>query len=252
MAAVYSWDSQESKWEGSTKVEEQYDSIGYMTLEAEYYWDSEKEDWRGNYMSEYASSDTLYLNASYYWDENEWCWTGNRKSEYNYKTNTDYYYNWDSKQKNWVGNYGSRYEEKPSQTSTDFIYTYYKWENSKWVGDYRSTRTDVWNRDDNLATRTYKYELLSSTPSKNLKQNYSVKYVYNYSVLTTVETVTASATISVADCIIVVNATDDILISISSAAGIRIASGTGSVTASVVPGIYLITIGNKTTKVLVR
>ena len=57
---------------------------------------------------------------------------------------------------------------------------------------------------------------------------------------------------SVIDGSIIVSAADDSLIRVLNASGANIAAGRGSVTASVVSGIYLINANGKTIKVLVK
>ena len=51
---------------------------------------------------------------------------------------------------------------------------------------------------------------------------------------------------------ITVNAAPDAVISVATAAGAHVTSGTGSLSVSVAPGIYLINVGGNTTKVIVR
>ena len=76
--------------------------------------------------------------------------------------------------------------------------------------------------------------------------------LYVYKSLTGVEAIPAELNIRVDDGLIIVNADADSAISIASVSGAQVAGGKGSVEASVAPGIYLISVGDKTVKVVVR
>ena len=279
--AEYRWDYDNWRWNGTYRRDREYDADGILILTTSYsgtdesgiwignnknsnyvkdgityyenyYWDQEKKDWYGNYKYEHASTDSTYYYARYSWDRTGWCWVGQGyKYDENYNTGTYFIYTWGDKEKDWVGYNGYTYSREDTDSTIIIKYEYYKWENSKWVFDYNYTREDVLNNADNITSRTLKYRLYNPI-SKTWINNYGIKYVYVYSTLTSVDKITVNATITVADGMIVVKAADETLINIASVSGSKIAAGNGTVSASVVPGIYLITIGNKTTKVLVR
>ena len=81
---------------------------------------------------------------------------------------------------------------------------------------------------------------------------YSTKDLYVYDNETAVESISIDADITVSEGVIYVNAADESRITIVSVTGGVTASGTRSVSASVVPGIYLINVDGKTAKVIVR
>lgn len=279
--AEYNWDYDNWRWKGTYRRDNEYDADGILILWANYcetdesgdwignekssnyvkngityneyyYWDEEKKDWYGASKYEYASTDSTYYYASYNWDRSAWCWVGRGyKYDENYNTGTFFTYTWGDKEKDWIGYSGYIYSQEDTDSTLYLKYIYYKWENSKWVYNYNYTREDVFNNADNLTSRTLKYQLYNPI-SKTWTNNYGIKYVYVYSTLTSVDEITVNATITVADGMIVVKAADETLINIASVSGSKIAAGNGTVSASVVPGIYLITIGNQTTKVLVR
>ena len=280
LQASYYWSDDEWNWVASYKYEFEYDDDGNEIMFAyysgvdesgdligiskyydyikdsveyyeNYYWDANNKEWCGSYKRDFADNDSIYLNASYAWNNVKKIWYGTSKYEYLYDTGATYNYDWDKQAKTWVGDYGLISKADAKEDSTMYDYIYYKWENSKWVNDYHYTRTDVWNNDDNMATRTINYEDYDAATS-TWKPRYGIQYIYIYSTLTNVENIPVNAVITVSDGAITVEAQEGTLINIASVSGSKIAAGNGTVSASVVPGIYLITIGNKTTKVLVR
>ena len=82
---------------------------------------------------------------------------------------------------------------------------------------------------------------------------YTLKDVYVYTGKTEVEKKSIiNADIIISDGTITVSTADDSQISITSASGTPIATGRSVLSAPVSPGIYMITVGSRTTKVIVH
>ena len=78
------------------------------------------------------------------------------------------------------------------------------------------------------------------------------KEQYIYSSLTGVDAVAIETSVRVQDGQIIVSAQDNARIDVVSASGAQVATGQGEIAVQVVPGTYLVVVGNKTVKVLVR
>ena len=281
--ASYTWSNADKNWVGEYKKELEYDADGILIMEAiydgvdtlgnwigdykysnytkddityieEYDWDTQKNDWYGTYKQEHGSTDSYYMYASYEWDDEEWCWYGYRKNEYVYADDgTDYsfYYAWSYSQKAWVGTSGNAYRYVETENSNKTVRTYYDWDESGWSPYYRYTFEEVFKSDDNLESRTHCYEDFDE--SKNAwVWRYSIKYVYVYKTLTSVESVADDTFITVSEGAISVSAAEGSKIIIVSSASVQVAEGIGSVSAAVAPGIYMISVDGKATKVVVR
>lgn len=281
--ATYRWSDSDKDWVGEYKKELEYDADGILIMETtydgvdtlgnwigdykysnytkddvtyieEYDWDPQKNDWYGTYKQDYCYTDNYYMYASYDWDDEEWCWYGYRKNESIYADDgTDYTfrYNWNYSKKEWVGSSGSAYQYLETANSEKTVQTYYDWDESGWTPYYRYSYEAVYKSDDNLESRTYSYEDFDE--SKNAwVLRYSTKYVYVYKTLTSVEGVADDTFITVSEGAISVSAAEGSKIIIVSSASVQVAEGIGSVSAAVAPGIYMISVDGKATKVVVR
>lgn len=253
MNAYYNGTDSEGDWIGSSKYGYYYkDNVSYNER---YEWDSEKKDWYGTYKSESTSSKTYYMSADYKWDYTNWCWVGDTKREETYKDNGQeaIIYRWDLEQAAWVAEEKELDEMTETASSIKFVHTEAEWNNaaSSWTYTKRETNEEVYKADDNLDYELMVIEAYNPLTSAWV-QSFSIRQVYVYKSLTGVEAIPAELNIRVQDGLIVVNAEGDYDISIAAVSGAQIASGKGSVEASVAPGIYLITVGSKTTKIVVR
>ncbi len=283
--AYYIWDDDLWAWKGDEKREYEYDAEGTNTMTTYYsstdslgnwigsskngytykdgvshsegyIWDTERNDWRGDYMSEYTSSDTIYMSTSYSWDEENWCWVGSNKYERRYYDNGSLYirYDWDTDKNDWVYNRKELTESENTATYSRDKFTSSVWnrEKSQWEFDERDTYEIAYRGDENYDYELECFEVYDVLNSRWVVDYYN-KYTYLYTGVNSVESIgIANLNISVSDGSIMVNADPEASISIVSATGSQIASGKGSVSASVVSGIYLITVDGKTTKIMVR
>lgn len=287
MSAEYYWDDNVWGWVGSNKREYEYDAsysrstvisyepdaFGgwvysskriYSTVDGvacgeEYVWDSGKQDWRGNYKSEYLYVDSIdfSMSAHYYWDEDEWCWVGDRKYENRYWD--DGYeraeYDWDMSGKCWVGTYKKNVQEEESLSSSKKTIISSLWNKnaSKWELDYRETDLTEYRSDQNIERELMTIE---RPQGSSWILDCTLEMTFDYSVWDGVDDIVADFAdnfdISVFDGGIRVESADDAVIRIFSESGNNVATGTGSVTASVAPGIYYISVNAKTIKILVR
>ena len=290
MSAEYYWDDNVWGWVGSYKAEYEYDASGEMTqtisyapdafggwsydtkrtytyvdeLECneEYVWDSGKQEWRGNYKNEYSyyfDKDSIEVNMSayYYWDVDEWCWVGRRKSEYRYWD--DGYetsrYEWDMTGKCWVGTLKKSVQEEETDFNSTRTVVSSLWDNSasKWELDYRTTEITDYRRDLNIER---KLMILDKYQGASWISDCSIELTFDYSVWDGIDDITVdfadNVDISVFDGGISVVSVDDAVIRIFTGSGSSVATGTGSVTTSVAPGIYYISVNAKTIKILVR
>lgn len=290
MSAEYYWDDNVWGWVGSYKAEYEYDASGEMTqtisyapdafggwsydtkrtytyvdeLECneEYVWDSGKQEWRGNYKNEYSyyfDKDSIEVNMSayYYWDVDEWCWVGRRKSEYRYWD--DGYetsrYEWDMTGKCWVGTLKKSVQEEETDFNSTRTVVSSLWDNSasKWELDYRTTEITDYRRDLNIER---KLMILDKYQGASWISDCSIEQTFDYSVWDGIDDITVdfadNVDISVFDGGISVVSADDAVIRIFTGSGNSVAAGTGSVTTSVAPGIYYISVNAKTIKILVR
>lgn len=243
----------------SKRVYGQVDNVEY----SEYYeWDSRKQDWCGRNKREYCyyydkDSTEVSMSSSYYWDEDEWCWVGEYKSESRYWD--DGYeraeYKWDLNGKCWVGTLKNAIQEEESDTNSKRTVISSRWDNngSKWELDYRETDVTEYRSDLNIEKQVMTVEKYQNS---SWILDYTVELTFDYSVWDGVEDIIADFTdnvdISVFDGGISVVSADDAVIRIFNASGNSVATGTGSVTTSVAPGIYYISVNTKTIKILVR
>ena len=252
MNAYYSTDP-EGDWIGSDKyISYTKDNVYYRES---YEWDYDRKDWYGTYKSEYEDSDDYYMSASYEWDYNNWCWVGSEKRVETYTANGQetIVYQWDSASETWVASSKEVEEMTATASSTKFVHTVSLWNaaTSGWVFTSRETEEEVYKSDDNMDYSLMEMDIYNPLTSAWV-QSYSIKQVYVYKSLTGVEAIPAELNIRVDDGLIIVNADADSAISIASVSGAQVAGGKGSVEASVAPGIYLISVGDKTVKVVVR
>lgn len=288
--AEYYWDDNVWGWVGSSRVEYEYDTLENRTVSiyyepdayggwfysskrvygqvdnvaySEYYeWDSRKQDWCGRNKREYCyyydkDSTEVSMSSSYYWDEDEWCWVGDYKNESRYWD--DGYeraeYKWDLNGKCWVGTLKKATQEEESDTNSKRTVISSRWDNngSKWELDYRETDVTEYRSDLNIEKQVMTVEKYQSS---SWILDYTVELTFDYSVWDGVEDIIADFTdnvdISVFDGGISVVSADDAVIRIFNASGNSVATGTGSVTTSVAPGIYYISVNTKTIKILVR
>ena len=253
MSAYYYGTDSEGEWIGDSKyVYYTKDDVSYSE---NYDWDYDRKDWYGESKSEYCYNDNQYVYAKYTWDYNDWCWVGEEKTVENYLDNgeEDITYSWDLTTSTWVA--ASKRIEEMTQTasSNKYVYTDAVWNalTSDWLLTRRETNEEVYRSDDNLDYELIAIETYNSQTS-SWSQLFTIKQVYVYKSLTGVEDIRIDQNIRIEDGLIIVDADNDTAISISAVSGAPVASGKGSVEASVAPGIYLISVGDKTVKIIVR
>ncbi len=284
LSESYNWDEERWTWVGNSKTEYVFDAYGNnisstyynttdtlgnwigsekysyytkdgITYNERYYWDNEKKDWRGDYKSEYCYGDGYYMSTSYDWDDADWCWVGSYKDEQTYTDNSmeSTSYIWDRSANDWLKDRKEKKEIVETASSFKSILTVSTWNvyDSKWDYYTRETNEDVYNANGN---QDYQLVIMESyNPlTSNWYQAFAIRMVYVYKSLTGVEDIHVDMNIRVEDGLIIVTAADDTAIRISAASGAQVASGKGSVEAPVASGIYLISVGNKTVKVVVR
>lgn len=229
LSETYEWDNTLNCWIGLEKSEVEHDARGNELLKADYEWDSSTLSWKG-----ISRTETQY------------------DSKYNTRIRT--IYSWDNESDSWIKDKQISDIGSNSNTGTTITIAYVStqslWNStdSLWHPDMRETKTLT--IDQNI-------EFLLTNEKYNSAQNkwepcYSAKDIYVYSDDTQVSSISADAQIYVSDGTIYVDARQDSLITISSVSGGTIASGTGSVSTWVTPGIYLITVNGKTIKTVVR
>ena len=229
LSETYEWDNTLNCWIGLEKSEVEHDARGNELLKADYEWDSSTLSWKG-----ISRTETQY------------------DSKYNTRIRT--IYSWDNESDSWIKDKQINDIGSSSNTGTTITIAYVStqslWNStdSLWHPDMRETKTLT--IDQNI-------EFLLTNEKYNSAQNkwepcYSAKDIYVYSDDTQVSSIIADAQIYVSDGTIYVDARQDSLITISSVSGGTIASGTGSVSTWVTPGIYLITVNGKTIKTVVR
>lgn len=285
--AQYDWDYENWMWTGSRKEEHEYNAEGKQMMSAyynstdslgnwigdyknvsynedninyyEYYsWSNQKNDWRGENKSEscYDNDNKYRMNADYEWDEEDWCWVGEEKQERTWTDNstTDINYKWDKATADWVKTSKTIQESQDvDEYNAKTINTVAIWSDGQWKNASRITQASCWRSDWNI---DYQLITLEAYVGSAWVESFTVKLAYIYTPLTGVEEIAADVAsdlnISIGDGSITVSADDDSLIRVLSTSGANVAAGRGSVSASVVPGIYLINAGGKTIKVLVR
>jgi len=219
---IYSWNNDKNDWVLSEK--DVYYTVDGCAFQDEYEWDAVKNDWRGTRRYEYSSNyeDNVEVDSRYKWNETDWCWEGVSRCERRF-------------------------------TDNGRVYIYYAWNKaqSKWELDRRESVQHSYRSDYNLEYELSVNEIYDISAS-DWKLSYSLKAVYIYDVSTDVAQVTSDADISVYDGQIIVTADDDSPIRIFTASGAYVTSGQGSVTVGVASGTYLINVGGKTTKIIVR
>ena len=279
----YYWDDEIWSWRGSSKSVYEYDEEGITTMstyyngtdslgnwigssKSSYYtkdninynegylWDYDREDWRGDYKSEYSYSDTLYMSTSYEWDEVAWCWVGENKREQRYLDNGyEYtYFEWNATDGRWDYTSKERMEYVGTVNEETMINTSSIWDSTSasWVYGTRRTNKQVWLSNGNL---DYQLTTIESYSGSAWTEDVAIRGTYVYSTVTPVKAIkVAHKDIRVSDGMITVNAAPDAVISVATAAGAHVTSGTGSLSVSVAPGIYLINVGGNSTKVIVR
>ena len=256
MSASYEWDDILNDWVGSEKmcINSKNDTISAEL----YFWDYDRNDWFGGRKLEYYSDEDKLIEAQYSWNFTTWCWEGTEKSEiifgsddYNF---TDIEYEWDADKSDWVASMMYVFENEETDTYSYERTTSYGWNNltSQWECGYRDTERNFWNNAGNLDyILTIREKPDDST--NGWKTVYTLKDVYVYAGKTEVEKKSIiNADIIISDGTITVSTADDSQISITSASGTPIATGRSALSTSVSPGIYLITVGSRTTKVIVR
>ena len=280
--AQYKWDDDKWAWVGVSRSENEFDAdginimstyyngtdtlgnwigsskSGYYTKNGirynEYYrWDNTRKDWRGENKSEYCYTDNYYMSTSYNWDDSEWCWVGSSRYEETYTQNSmdAINYIWDRTANAWAPDLKEQKEITETATTMKSVYTTSKWNGSNWVYATRETEETVWlanNNEDYELTVIETYNPAAAAWVKTI----AIKMVHVYSLLSGVKDIPADLNISVADGMITVTAADNAAISVATAGGAQVTSGTGAVSAAVAPGIYLITVDGKTAKVIVR
>ena len=256
MSASYEWDDMLNDWIGLEKI---CINSKNDTISAElYFWDYDRNDWCGSSKIESYSAEDKFIEANYSWNYTTWCWEGADKSEiifgsddYNF---TDIEYEWDADKMDWVAGMKYVFENEETDSYSYERTTSYGWNNltSQWECGYRDTernfRNNAGNLDYILTTR--------EKPDDNTndwKTVYTLKDVYVYTGKTEVEKKgIINADIIISAGTITVSTADNSQISITSASGTPIANGHSALSVPVSPGIYMITVGSRTTKVIVH
>ena len=282
--ATYSWDYDNWTWKGERRWDYEYDAEGnnIMTTSYEstdslgnwigtskngyyykdgtnynesYTWDYERNDWRGDYKSEYSFSDNSYIRKEYEWDEESWQWIGDYWNEQYYYDNYNLRitYSWDTDKNDWVGQDKEMNEFEDTASSSMISTTDYIWDddNSVWIPESRNSSTTYYRSDDNIDYELFGQEIYDPVNSRWIT-DYYLRYTYLYTGTNSVEGIKANMDITVSEGSIIVNASKDANINIVSSAGTLIASGKGSVSVTTAPGVYIITVDGKTTKIMVR
>ena len=253
MSAYYNGMDSEGNWIGSSKYS--YYTKDGITYNERYEWDYDRNDWYGMYKDEYCYDENYYMSTSYVWDYDGWCWVGSEKREETYNGNVEEIitYKWDAATTSWIASQKEQEEVVETPLSSKFIYTDSEWDSrlSRWIPTNRGTEEAAYHANDNLDYQLMRKEVYKPVTS-TWAQSYTVKMVYVYKSLTGVGQVSVEMSIRVDDGKITVNAPVDSAIRISAVSGSQVASGKGQLEAAVAPGIYLITVDGKTTKVVVR
>lgn len=285
-SATYEWNPDSLRWTGLARTDSEFDEFGALIYEcsydstdsdgnwiplfktlnysdsslvfhSEYYmWDYDRNDWRGLSNTESLDLPLLIMDAEYYWDDDEWCWQGYSKEIYASTISgiTQFTYAWDKESKTWINDIKVVIAtNKGENSSSTIIFTQSKWDlqESDWFLESRETLSEFKNdygNTDYILIVNEKYD----TDKNEWYHFYSTKDLYVYDNETAVESISIDADITVSEGVIYVNAADESRITIVSVTGGVTASGTRSVSASVVPGIYLINVDGKTAKVIVR
>ena len=253
MEAYYSGTDSEGDWIGSEKF------VYYTKDEVEYHesymWDYNRKDWYGENKSEYLDGDDCYMSADYIWDYDNWCWVGREKriETYTESGEEQIFYKWDSQSETWVADSREVDEMTETELSTKFVHTVSVWDaaTSGWVLASRETEENVYRSDYNVDYSLLVNEVYNPLTAAWVHSS-SIKQIYVYKPITGVEAIPAELNIRIDDGKIIIEASADMAVGIASVSGAQIAGGKGSVEASVAPGIYLITVGGKTVKVMVR
>ena len=281
----YTWDYEGNSWIGETKEENQYNEQGDTTMIVSYiwndmlnnwvgnekscyysiddsislelyYWDYDRNDWYGYTKVGYYSDEDKYIEASYIWNFETWCWEGIEKSEYIFGSDdynfTCIEYDWDADNMNWQTNEMYIFENQETDTYTFNRTTVFGWNSltSRWDCDYRDTQWQYLNNVGNLDYILTTSEKIDDQ-TNDWKTIYTLKDVHIYTARTNVESIKANDNITVSDGNITVLSAHNGFITICTAAGTPIATGQGTLSVPAIPGTYLITIDNKTTKVIV-
>ena len=155
----------------------------------------------------------------------------------------------------WVGTLKKYVKEEDTDTRNTRTIVSSRWDNSVsgWELDYRESDVTEYRSDQNIERQIMSVE---SYQGSSWILDYTVELTFDYSVWDGVEDIIADFTdnvdFSVFDGGISVVSADDAVIRIFNASGNSVATGTGSVTTSVAPGIYYISVNTKTIKILVR
>lgn len=284
-SAEYEWDDENLRWNGIERIDRQFDAEGNMISEIiydstdvegnwigfskrldyvendieiteQYLWDTERNCWRGVYRDEGVGDGLSYGYAYYVWDSEQWCWTGDEKWYVNISPDNESNigvtnYVWDSAAKDWI--YSTKWEQESISTADSLIYTvtYFNWDpaSSEWAYTERDMFTNIYNDKDNLVKELKTIEEFDSGKNEWTPICTTID-LYKYAVRTGVRKIGLNSAVSVQDGTVTVDAPGSI-ITISSMSGSPIATGKGSVSASVRAGIYLITIDDNTVKVVV-
>lgn len=257
MYTTYSWNQYDECWYGDTKELWEYTEDGIQIANESYYYDSNDGIWKGQDKSRWLE-DSLgnnILSEYYDWDDdlNEWYGLGKYEHAYDEEGNTimTASYHWDRELKTWVGMY--KEEDSKSADGTE-SYTNYTWdyESSSWLPTERSSSKYVSRPDKNIDYFLVKEEVYDKEASKwNALYDYKIIALYK-SVVSVDPVAETTATITVADGQITVQADATSAIAIRTINGQAVASGAGTLSASVSAGIYLVTVADKTVKVLVK
>ena len=251
-------DTKTGTWINVSKTFEQRNAYDEVILSETYEWDNSLYCWIGLEKSEVEHDirGNEILRADYKWNSNSLSWEGISRTEIQtdskYLTKTETSYVWNKESDSWVKDKQVNISASSTKTSITVVTTQAHWNtfDSLWIPDIRETlcltQDQLQYRECLLTNEKY------DSTQKEWSLCYSAKDIYVYSSKTQVSDISSNVEIAVSDGTIRVNAADDSILTITSASGGTIASGTGSVSASVTPGIYLITENGKTVRILVR
>lgn len=251
----YYFGMEDGVWIGDSRYEMAYDRNGNEILDAVYFWNDERMVFEGLYRNEYSydnNGEEIGM-TKYEWDCDNWCWMGVYKYSNSVNGNITVYeeYDWDAETGTWVG------DEKYIKTVLDVELhdktetVSYKWDDGAWVTNYKETEEYMFRTDGNIETELKTRVRYNAETGKWYDGAY-VRADHRYTPRTKVEELMQPVQVFASDGCISVEASDGASVTVSSIAGTRVATASGSVKLTVPAGIYIVTVDGQASKVLVR
>lgn len=220
-------------WQPKSRYLAEYDSEGRLIMDAYYNWNSKRQYFKGASKWEdiYDEQGTKLGYAVYLWDD---------------------YYGTDT----WYGLQYNLQMRNETSYGYDIVKLDYGWnydECSWYLRSCDSLQFHI-NELGNLAELSSMYRYWESYTVESPRMEYD-RFVFNYTVPTSVPDVPAATLndyISVQDCTVSVTAPDGGLINILSVDGTAAASGTGTLTATLPAGLYIVRTATLSAAILLR